>query len=106
MVTNGESTTAAADVSTRFLEKGDFIRLQNLAIGFNVPLKDKKIFDSMRLSLNAQNLFVITDYSGLDPEVSSQPSSGDLLNGIPTAGIDYAAYPRPTTITFGFNVSF
>lgn len=106
VIGNGESSTAAADVSTRFLEKGDFIRLQNVSIGYNVPLKERTVFDSMRISLSGQNLFVITDYSGLDPEVSSQPSSGALLNGIPTAGIDYAAYPRPTTFSLGFNVSF
>ncbi len=101
-----EGRFAEASVSTRFLEKGDFVRLQNASIGYNVPLSGEGGFKTMRLSLNAQNLFVITDYSGLDPEVSVTPASGDLLNGLPIAGIDYSSFPRPRTITFGFNVTF
>jgi len=106
VVTNGESIFAAAEVSTRFLEKGDFIRLQTASIGYNVPLKEKTYIEGMRISLTGQNLFVITDYTGLDPEVSTQPSGGDLLNGVPTLGIDYSAYPRPRTFTLGLNLSF
>jgi iron complex outermembrane receptor protein len=60
----------------------------------------------MRLSLTGQNLFVITDYSGLDPEVSVVPAGADLLNGLPIAGIDYSSFPRPRTYTLGFNVTF
>ena len=101
-----ESRFAEASVSTRFLEKGDFVRLQTASIGYNVPLTGDGMFKSMRLSLTGQNLFVITDYSGLDPEVSVVPASGDLLNGLPIAGIDYSAFPRPRTYTFGFSVTF
>ncbi|WP_166962817.1 SusC/RagA family TonB-linked outer membrane protein [Yeosuana marina] len=102
VLTNGEAAANAPDVSTRFLEKGDFLRLQNLAIGYNLNLKDKEFFKSMRLSLTGQNLFVITPYSGLDPEVDTPKS----LNNIPSAGIDYTAFPRPTTVTFGINATF
>ncbi len=106
VLTSGESGSAAAEVSTRFLEKGDFIRMQNATLGYNVPLTGEGLFKSLRLSLNGQNLFLITDYSGLDPEISSQPAGGDLLNGLPTAGIDYTGFPRPTTVTFGLNATF
>ncbi len=108
VIGNGEAGTNAADVSTRFLEKGDFLRLQNATIGYNVPLSGEGVFDTMRLYVTGQNLFVITDYSGLDPEVSTAPvaTSGNLLNNLPTAGIDYTAFPRPRTYTFGFNVTF
>ena len=106
VLTSGEAGNAAADVSTRFLEKGDFVRLQNATIGYNVPLSGDGSIKSLRFSVNGQNLFLITDYSGLDPEVSSQPAGGDLLNGLPTAGIDYTGFPRPRTITFGLNASF
>ncbi|SIS41610.1 iron complex outermembrane recepter protein [Zobellia uliginosa] len=101
-----EGRFAEASVSTRFLEKGDFVRLQNASIGYNVPLSGEGCFDTMRLSLNAQNLFVITDYSGLDPEVSVSPAGADLLNGLPIAGIDYSSFPRPRTLTVGINVTF
>ncbi|MFS4468623.1 SusC/RagA family TonB-linked outer membrane protein [Maribacter sp. 2210JD10-5] len=113
VLTSGEAGSAAAAVSTRFLEKGDFIRLQNATIGYNVNLKDEGLFKSMRLSLTGQNLWLITNYSGLDPEVSTSAGTGTdangnprLLNNLPTAGIDYVAYPRPTTVTLGINVTF
>ena len=105
-LTQGESFDAAADVSTRFLEKGDFVRLQNATLAYNVPLEEDGLFSSLQLSLIGQNLFVITDYSGLDPEVSVSPGGGDLLNGFPVYGIDYTAFPRPRTISFGINAKF
>ena len=101
-----ESRQAEASVSTRFLEKGDFVRLQTASIGYNVPLSGEGVFKSMRLSLTGQNLFVITGYSGLDPEVSVVPAAGDLLNGIPIAGVDYSSFPRPKIYSLGFNVTF
>ncbi len=108
VIGNGEAGTNAADVSTRFLEKGDFLRLQNATIGYNIPLSGKGVFKTMRLYAAGQNLFVITDYSGLDPEVSTTPTAGsnNLLNNLPTAGIDYTAFPRPRTYTFGLNATF
>ena len=102
----GESFDAAADVSTRFLEKGDFVRLQNVTLSYNWPMPEDAFFSSLMLSVTGQNLFVITDYTGLDPEVSSSPGGDDLLNGLPVFGIDYAAYPRPRTFTLGLNAKF
>ncbi|MBT8258428.1 MAG: SusC/RagA family TonB-linked outer membrane protein [Bacteroidia bacterium] len=100
-LTSGESTTASADPSTRFLEKGDFVRLQNLSLSYNVPLSGDGVFDSLILSATGQNIFVITDYSGLDPEVSSRTDSG-----LPAIGIDYGAFPNPRVFTFGINAKF
>ncbi|SDB63270.1 iron complex outermembrane recepter protein [Flavobacteriaceae bacterium MAR_2010_188] len=104
VLTTGESGGASADVSTRFLEKGDFIRFQNASVGYNVPLSGDGTFKTFRLSLTAQNIFLITDYSGLDPEVTV--ATGDLGSGVPTRGIDWAAYPNPRTFTLGVNVTF
>jgi iron complex outermembrane receptor protein len=104
VLTSGESGGASADVSTRFLEKGDFIRFQNATLGYTVPLTGDGLFKTLRLSLTGQNLFLITDYSGLDPEVTS--NTGDLGSGVPSRGIDWAAFPNPRTITFGLNASF
>ena len=103
---NGESANAAAEVSTRFLEDGDFVRFQNATLGYNVPLSGEGAIKSLRLSLTGQNIFLITDYSGLDPEVSTNPAQFDLLNGLPTSGIDYTSFPRPRTFTFGLNATF
>ena len=103
--TLGESGQAAADVSTRFLYSADFVRLQNLTIGYDFNLKEDAAFKRLRLYVNGQNLFVITDYPGLDPEVSTSGAQSGLLNSLPTAGIDYVAYPNPRTITFGLSAS-
>ncbi len=104
LINSGEAAGTSADVSTRYLEKGDFVRFQNANIGYNIPLSGDGTFKTMRLSLSGQNLFLITDYSGLDPEVTV--STGDLGSGVPTRGIDWAAFPNPRTITFGINATF
>jgi iron complex outermembrane receptor protein len=106
VLTSGEAGNAEASVSTRFLESGDFVRLQNLSVGYNWPLKEESAIKSLRLYVNGQNLFVITPYSGLDPEVSTAATGGDVLNSLPTAGIDYTSFPQPRTFTFGLNATF
>lgn len=106
VLTSGEAANAEAAVSTRFLEKGDFFRFQNMTLGYNFQMKDTSGIDKLRLSLTGQNLFIITDYTGLDPELSTNPGAGDLLNNLPTAGIDYTSYPRPRVFTLGVNLVF
>ncbi|MGB5238071.1 MAG: SusC/RagA family TonB-linked outer membrane protein [Flavobacteriaceae bacterium] len=104
VLTSGEAPGASADVSTRFLEKGDFVRMQNATIGYTVPLSGEGTVKTLRLSVTGQNLFLITDYSGLDPEVTI--NTGDLGSGVPSRGIDFAGYPNPRTIVVGLNASF
>jgi len=101
-----EGRFAEASVSTRFLEKGDFLRLQTASLSYNVPIQGVGFFKSMRFNLTGQNLFVLTSYSGLDPEVSVVPGGGDLLNGLPIAGIDYTSFPRPRIYSLGVNLTF
>lgn len=78
--------------SSHWIENADFFRLDNLSVGYNF----KSVFgldgSHLRLSLTGQNLILISDYSGLDPEVFS--------------GIDNNIFPRPTTIMFGVNFGF
>jgi len=100
-LTSGEDIGASAPASTRFLEKGDFVRLQNLTLAYDMPLSGEGVFKSMVFSLTGQNLWLSSDYSGLDPEVNS--ATGGAL---PSIGMDYGAYPNPTTITFGINAKF
>ena len=104
VLTSGEGAGASADPSTRFLEKGDFVRFQNATLGYNVPLSEDSVFKVLRLSVTGQNLFLITDYSGIDPEVTV--NTGDLGSGVPSRGIDWSAFPNPRTFTFGINASF
>jgi len=102
VLSNGESNANAADVSTRFVEKGDFLRLQSASLSYNVPMSGEGAIKNLRLSLIGQNLFIITDYSGLDPEVNVPKS----LNNIPSLGIDYTAFPRSRTVTLGISATF
>ncbi|MAQ75569.1 MAG: SusC/RagA family TonB-linked outer membrane protein [Aquimarina sp.] len=97
-----ENPFNSADVSTRFLEKGDFLRLQTATLGYTLNMDNYEWINKVRLFINAQNLFVITDYSGQDPEVSINKQ----INGVPSLGIDYTAFPKSRTFTFGLNVTF
>jgi len=67
------------EISSRFVEDGSYVRLKNLAIGYNLPSStvDKLGLGGIRLSVSGQNLLTITDYSGLDPEVNFFGASGD-----------------------------
>lgn len=97
----GESNLNAPDVSTRFLEKGDFLRMQNLVIGYNFNLGESTV-KRLRLFASGQNVFVLTSYSGLDPEVNVNKA----LNDVPSMNIDYVGYPRARTLTLGLSVAF
>ena len=101
VLSSGEAASNAPDASTRFLEKGDFLRMQNLNVGYNFDL-EQSFLKKLRIYAGAQNLFVITDYSGLDPEVNINKSR----DGVPSLGIDYTAYPRARTLTIGVNATF
>ncbi|OIR08414.1 TonB-dependent receptor SusC precursor [mine drainage metagenome] len=89
-------------VSTRFLEKGDFIRLSNASIGYSFEIKRTSFIKSLTATLSGQNLLLITKYSGLDPEVNIDHNIG----GVPSRGFDYAGYPKPRTVSLGINVGF
>ncbi len=102
---SNENPASSVSVSSQFLERGDFVRLSSASLGYNFNLNENSFLKSLRWSLTGQNLFLITGYSGLDPEVSTD--TGTLNDsGIPTLGIDYAAFPRPRTITFGLSATF
>jgi TonB-dependent starch-binding outer membrane protein SusC len=101
VVASKEGGLNAPDVSTRFLYKGDFVRLQNLSIGYNLPIKNSTI-KGVRIFVTGQNLATFTSYPFQDPEVNTNKS----IDGVPSFGIDYQAYPRARTWTLGANVSF
>jgi TonB-linked SusC/RagA family outer membrane protein len=83
--------------SSFFIQDGSFIRLQNLSLGYTVPVKNK-VVRSARIYASGQNLFLITKYKGFDPEVNNQGQNN--LN----RGDDYDAYPRAKMFTVGVNL--
>ena len=100
-----ESNQNSASISTRYLKNGAFLRLNNVALGYNFSPSALGIADwvtSLRLSITGQNLFLITDYDGYDPEVNTDRT----LDRVTSYGIDYLSYPKARTIVFGLNVSF
>jgi len=102
---DNEDITNSNEVSTRYLEDGDFLRLNNATLGYTFQTEQLGIgnlFNSIRLSVTGQNLFVITDYTGFDPEVNT----GSSIGGIQTFGIDRFTYPTARTILVGLNASF
>jgi TonB-dependent starch-binding outer membrane protein SusC len=90
--------------STKYLEKGDFLRMGNLTFGYTFKggAFERAHIKSARFFVNGQNLLLFTDYTGFDPEVDVNKS----INGIPSAGIDYLAYPKAKTISVGLNLNF
>ncbi len=79
--------------STSFIEDGSFIRLKNLVFGYNLPWKFVK---QARVFIGAQNLFTITDYTGLDPEFE-----GEILS----PGVDFGSFPNVRTFNLGLNIT-
>jgi TonB-linked SusC/RagA family outer membrane protein len=85
--------------SDLWLEDGDFIRLENVAIGYNFTFKEVKYVESLRLTLTGNNLLLFTDYTGMDPEIN-------LTGGGANFGSDIGIYPRTRTIGLGLSVKF
>jgi TonB-linked SusC/RagA family outer membrane protein len=83
------------------IEDGSFLRFNNLTIGYTLPTKSiaRMKMDKLRFYFTANNLAIITNYTGYDPEVS-------VRNSPLTPGLDYSAYPRSRSFVFGVNASF
>jgi iron complex outermembrane receptor protein len=82
------------------VEGASFVRLQNITVGYdlNLPVLTRSARNA-RIYVSADNLFLLTGYSGLDPEVFTE-------GGLGTLGEDYLTYPRPRTITGGLRLTF
>ncbi len=95
----GDPNGNAKVASDRYLEDGAYLKLKNLQIGYSLPktLLDKVSIDKLRFYVGGQNLFTITGYSGLDPEISR-----DVFN----TGTDRSVYPQTRMITTGVQLSF
>ncbi|MFD1095667.1 SusC/RagA family TonB-linked outer membrane protein [Salegentibacter chungangensis] len=91
-------------LSTKNLQSGDYLRLNSASVGYTfVPEEDTMTWlKSLRLYVAGQNLFVITPYDGFDPEVDTNKE----VDGVPSFGIDYTAYPRSRSFTVGINANF
>jgi hypothetical protein len=98
------SRNVAQNYSDRYVEDGSYLRLKNISLAYNLPvskwgganwLKGAKIY------VSAQNIWTLTNYSGMDPEVNSL-GGGNSVN----LGLDYLTYPNSKSITFGAKIEF
>jgi len=95
-----ESSSNSAAPSTRYLEKGNYLKMGNATLRYNFG-NIGNVFRGLTVSLTGQNLFVLTKYNGFDPEVNTDGGSG----GIPSLGIEYLPYPTSRTFLLGVNFS-
>ncbi len=95
-----EAISNAPAPSTRNLEKGNYIKMANASIGYRIGNLGKDI-KNVYISVTGQNLFVITKYTGFDPEVNTDAGFG----GIPSLGVEYVPYPSARTFQIGVNFS-
>ncbi len=100
-----ESINNSAPISTRYVKDGAFLRLNNVALSYTFNTENlgiNRYIQGITLSVTGQNLFVITDYDGYDPEVNNDRQ----INGVSSYGIDYLSYPKARSVVFGLNVNF
>ena len=84
--------------SNRFIESGDYLRLQNAQLGYNIPLKNFKAISKARVYASGQNLLTLTKYKGYDPDIIS--------DGLFSRGFDGGSFPNPRTFTLGLEIEF
>lgn len=100
---NGGDNSSLNNIpSSIWIEDGSFLKLKNLSIGYTLPasLLNRFAISKLRVYVSSQNLFVITKYTGIDPEIGLQGGSATQN------GVDNGTYPSSRYFTVGLNVSF
>lgn len=93
--------------SDLYLQDGDYIRLQNLTLGYDFKkLISWKGLSKMRLYFQVQNLFTLTKYDGMDPEIGSYNGTDGNSSDSWVSGVDMGYYPHPRTLIVGVNLAF
>ena len=91
----GSSRAQTAQYSSQWIEDGSYLRLDNLTVGYNFNTDKVGFIKKAKIYLSGRNLFVITGYTGFDPEVRTR-----------SIGIDYLVYPRPRIFQIGTSITF
>jgi TonB-dependent starch-binding outer membrane protein SusC len=85
-------------INSSYVEDGSFLRIDNIALGYNVGFKENDWVKSLRIYFSSNNLYTLTNYTGIDPETSYDGNE---------FGLDmYNVYPKTRTYTFGLQVTF
>ncbi len=96
---NNELSTGGGVISSFFLEKGDYLKLENVTLGYNLKPKSNKYFDHVRCFLSAKNLATFTNYTGNDPSIVR-------VNGIEPGVDSNSSYPTATQVSAGITLNF
>ncbi|MBB3697297.1 SusC/RagA family TonB-linked outer membrane protein [Flammeovirga yaeyamensis] len=83
----------------RIIERGDYLRLSNLTVGYDVPISSRSV-ERLNIFFAARNLFTITNYSGYDPELTTFMGDGTIMN------VDWNSFPNARSFTLGANITF
>ena len=95
--------------STYYLEKGDYLKIDNLTIGYSMPIKANDYLHGLRFYVTANNLATFTKFSGTDPELPINlifPQPGQEFTAGPGVEANYGYYPTTRTFTFGVSATF
>ena len=99
---DGTALREPAKFSSRYIQDGSFLRIDNLTVGYTIDAKSLSQFaQRARVYVTVQNLVNITGYDGYDPEVDTQGAGG-----LAVLGVDFTSFPRPRTFTFGVSLGF
>jgi TonB-linked SusC/RagA family outer membrane protein len=85
--------------SNRFIESGDYIKLQTMEIGYTIPVPKDIFIEKARVYVNGQNLLIISNYRGYDPDFNYN-------DGLFSRGYDAGSFPNPRTVSLGVEVKF
>jgi TonB-dependent starch-binding outer membrane protein SusC len=106
--TGGFSTDNSGFANSYFISKGSYLRNKQMQLGYTLPatLLSKYGVDRLRIYVQGTNLFTITKYKGLDPELPSQPNSNGQIVNTFQYGIDQGNYPHTPAFLIGININF
>ena len=96
----GEATSNAIQPSSRYLESGDYFKLNNVVLSYDIG--QVGFLENLRVFATGNNLFVITGFDGFDPEVNTP----NVADGLPSYGIEYIPYPSARTFLLGVDFTF
>ncbi|WP_348812764.1 SusC/RagA family TonB-linked outer membrane protein [Flavobacterium maritimum] len=85
--------------SNRFIESGDYIKLQTLELGYQIPVPEASFIQKAKVYVNGQNLLILSKYKGYDPDFNSN-------DGLFSRGYDGGSFPNPRTISIGVDLNF
>ena len=94
----GDPNANARD-SNRFVESGNYIKLQTMEIGYMIPIPVNGVVQKAKIFVNGQNLWIISKYKGSDPDFNSNDGSF-------SRGYDGGSFPNPRTVSLGVEVNF